>query len=117
MAEAETTSVPPLHRALPVVAPVLLITYLLAVAALGVAVAADRVALELATIAYLPLPVITFAIPVWTDRRRRRATDPKVRHELFRRLAAEVVISLVLLGGCLYQIVTVPHLYYTVLYG
>jgi hypothetical protein len=115
MAEAETASVPPLHRALPWVAPVLLTAYLTAVAALGVA-AADRVQLEMMTVAYLPLPAIAFTVPIWTDHRRRRATDPKARHELFRRVVAELVIGVVLLGSWIYQIVTVPHFYFTVLY-
>ncbi|MEV4279913.1 hypothetical protein [Actinoplanes xinjiangensis] len=117
MAEAETTSAPLHHRALPVVAPVLLVVYLAAVAVLGVAVAGDRVELEMMTVAYLPLPAIAFALPIWTDRRRRRATDAKVRQELFRRVVAELVISVVLLGGSLYQVATVPQFYFTVLYG
>jgi hypothetical protein len=116
MAEAETASVPPLHRALPVVAPVLLIAYLTAVAALGVVVAADRVQLEMMTVAYLPLPAIAFAVPIRTDHRRRRATDPKARHELFRRVVAELVIGVLLLGSWVYQIVKVPHFYFTILY-
>jgi hypothetical protein len=117
MAEPETASVPAYHRALPVVAPVMLTVYLIAVAGLGVVVALDRVELQLMTVAYLPLPAIAFAVPIWTDFRRRRTTDAKVRHELFRRVVAELVISLILLGSSLYQVATVPHAYFTVLYG
>ncbi|MDI6102804.1 hypothetical protein QLQ12_29705 [Actinoplanes sp. NEAU-A12] len=114
---AENVSAPPHLRALPVVAPALLIVYLMAVAALGVVVAVGRVELELITVAYLPLPAIAFAVPVWTDHRRRRATDAKVRHELLRRVLAELVISLVLLGSSLYQVATAPQAYFTILYA
>jgi hypothetical protein len=117
MAESETASVPAYHRVLPVAAPALLTAYLLAVAVLGVVVALDRVELQLMTVAYLPLPAITLAIPIWTDYRRRRATDAKIRHELFRRVVAELVIGLILLGSSAYQVATVPQAYFTVLYG
>jgi hypothetical protein len=113
---AETTTEPLRLRALPVVAPALLTVYLLAVAALGFLVADDRVVLEMTSVAYLPLPAIAFAIPIWTDHRRRRATDPKARHELLRRVVAELVISLILFGGSLYQVATVPQAYFTIPY-
>lgn len=117
MAEADTRSAPALHRALQLVAPALLIVYLLTAVMVGFTVAIDRIQLELMTVAHSPLPAIALAIPTWTAHRWRHATDAKRRHQLFQRVIAELVISAILLGSTIYQVVTVPHAYFTILYG
>lgn len=117
MTETGTSSAPLHLRALPMIAPMLLIAYLLAVAGLGVIVADGRVELEMTTVAYLPLPAIAFAIPIRTDHRRRHAGDDQLRHELLRRVVAELVISLILLGSWSYQVATAPQAFFTVLHG
>jgi hypothetical protein len=115
MAEAGTVSPPRYHRVLLAAGPVLLILYLLTAAVVYAAAATGHIRLEPMTAAYSLLPAIAFAVPAWTAHRRRRSTDPERRHELFRKAVAELVVSLILLAGSLYQVLTVPSVFYTVL--
>lgn len=82
---------------------------------MAVAVTTGRVQLELLAVMMSALPVVALAVPIWTAHRRRRATDPGERHDLFRRIVAELVVGLVFLAGCGYQIAMAPGSYYTIL--
>ncbi|WP_430785409.1 hypothetical protein [Actinoplanes sp. G11-F43] len=98
-----------------VVAPVLLVLYLLFLAGVGAAVNGGRITLELEAVLYSWLPAVAFAVPSWTGHRWRRCTEPEARYELFRRVVAELVIGLVLLASCVVHVIAAPGLYFTVL--
>ncbi|WP_328474706.1 hypothetical protein OHA21_15925 [Actinoplanes sp. NBC_00393] len=103
------------HRALSLAAPLLLVAYLLTVALVGLAVVSGRIQVQLMMWAYSPLPAIAFAVPTWTAYKWRRATAVTRRRELLRQIAVEIVISVVVVSTCIYQVMTVPDIYFTVL--
>lgn len=105
---------PRYRRALLLAAPVLLVLYLIAVAVVGAAVATARIELEMTAMMYAILPVIAFGMPIRTGHRWRRVTDAKERHELFRRIVAELVIGLALLGSWIYQVSVAPDAFFTI---
>ncbi|HWS34318.1 MAG TPA: hypothetical protein VN408_16445 [Actinoplanes sp.] len=115
MTDVDSAYVPARHRVLLVTAPVLLALYLLAAATVAIAVSIGRLQVELLTVMFSVLPVVAFAVPIWTAYRRRRVTDPGERHELFRRIVAELVLGLVFVISCGYQVAMAPGSYFTIL--